>query len=110
MKRVYYDITTLDLMLQQHIIRGDRSDGIPNIHSSDDCLVNKVRQTPITSKIENRILNSPQKYCEENNLLENYKRNKLLIDFDSIPDDIRQKIIDKYIESRKPNLLFKKHV
>jgi len=36
--------------LNEHILRGDKSDGIPNVLSSGSCIVNGVRQTPLTKK------------------------------------------------------------
>jgi len=36
--------------LKEHIMKGDSSDGIPNILSSDDCFVTGKRQKPMTSK------------------------------------------------------------
>ena len=42
------------MQLKQMIIRGDKGDGIPNILSADDSIVNGVRQRPIT---EAKIIN-----------------------------------------------------
>ena len=36
--------------LKEHIIRGDKGDGIPNILSADNCIVDGVRQKPISKK------------------------------------------------------------
>ena len=110
MKQVYYSILELESLLQRHIIRGDRSDGIPNIHSADNCFVKKIRQTPITKKIETMICNSPDKYCDDNNITANYERNKLLIDFDMIPNTLYEQIVEKYKLIRKPHLLTTKKI
>ena len=37
--------------LNEHILRGDKSDGIPNVLSSGSCIVSGVRQTPLTKKL-----------------------------------------------------------
>jgi 5'-3' exonuclease len=37
--------------LKEHILRGDKSDGIPNVLSSGSCIVSGVRQTPLTKKL-----------------------------------------------------------
>ena len=37
--------------LKEHILRGDKGDGIPNVISSGSCIVNGVRQTPLTKKL-----------------------------------------------------------
>ena len=39
-----------DLYLKEHIIKGDRSDGIPNVLSDDNTFVDKIRQKPLTKK------------------------------------------------------------
>jgi hypothetical protein len=33
--------------LKTHILRGDKSDGVPNILSNDNCLDEGIRQTPL---------------------------------------------------------------
>ena len=40
-----------NLFLQEHILKGDKSDGIPNILSNDDCLDAGIRQTPLRKSI-----------------------------------------------------------
>ena len=37
--------------LREHILRGDKSDGIPNVLSDDDCIVSGIRQVPMTKKL-----------------------------------------------------------
>ena len=37
--------------LKEHILRGDKSDGIPNILSNVSCIVDGVRQTPLTKNL-----------------------------------------------------------
>jgi 5'-3' exonuclease len=36
--------------LKEHILRGDKGDGIPNVLSDDNVIVDRIRQTPITKK------------------------------------------------------------
>jgi len=81
-----------ELFLKQHIIRGDRGDGVPNILSEDDCFITKKRQKKITEKfIEN---------FNENDLdeatLRNYNRNKQLIDLTMVPEEIAERTITMY--------------
>ena len=79
---------------REHIMRGDRGDGIPNFLSSDSCLVDGVRQTPINyRKIDNWKKLNPEIFCDRK-MLKGYKRNQLLVDFDYIPKDIKQLILD----------------
>jgi hypothetical protein len=78
------------------VIKGDRSDGVPNILSADDVFVTGTKQRPINKKrleewanIENIPLGSETKKY--------YERNKKLIDLDEIPGLIYNDIKSKYI-------------
>ena len=52
--------------LKEHIIRGDKGDGIPNILSADDCIVNGVRQKPISKKkVANWLVQDPHDFNDE---------------------------------------------
>ena len=82
--------------LHEQIIKGDRSDGVPNILSADDVFVTGTKQRPINKKrleewtnIENIPLGSETKKY--------YERNKKLIDLDEIPGLIYNDIKSKYI-------------
>jgi len=81
--------------LREQIIKGDRSDGVPNILSDDDIFLRDQRQKPINKKrlaewsnIENIPLGSEtRKY---------YERNKTLIDLSEIPESIEKRIINSF--------------
>lgn len=83
--------------IQEHIMRGDSGDGIPNILSDDDCLVtSSKRQKPLTQKkIDSWVGKKPEEYCDET-MLRNYKRNQQLVDFDYIPSDIKDRILSEF--------------
>jgi len=86
--------------LKQLVIRGDKSDGIPNILSKDDVFVEGVRQKPITeAKIINWMNQKPEEFCTEE-MLRNYNRNEMLIDLTRIPENLKQSIIDTYETSK----------
>ena len=85
------------VFLREQIIKGDRSDGIPNILSEDDIFTTDKKQAPITKKrllewsnIDNIPLGSETKKY--------YERNKKLIDLDEIPDRIYNNILNEYKE------------
>jgi len=83
-----------DQYLVEHVLKGDRGDGIPNILSSDDCIVAGVRMKPMTKKrIEE--YGDPSNITDET-ILKNYNRNKLMIDLAMIPEDIYNAIIEEY--------------
>ena len=79
-----------DAYLKEHIIRGDKGDGIPNILSDDNCMVEGVRQKPISKK--------KVETCINDDLSGSYHwdRNQQLIDFDFIPVSIQQDIVSEY--------------
>ena len=83
--------------IAEHIIKGDRSDGIPNFLSSGDTFVANKRQRPISKKnLEKWIYSDPSVFCNTKEKLDNYNRNKTLIDLECIPDDLRAKILDEF--------------
>jgi len=87
------------LYIKEHILKGDRSDGIPNFLSSDNTFVDELRQKPLAKKkIENWIDQDPQDFCNEE-MMRNYQRNTTLIDLEYIPQELQERIIEEY---RKP--------
>jgi 5'-3' exonuclease len=84
------------LYIKEHVIKGDRSDGIPNFLSMDDTFVSGKRQKPISKKnILKWINNEPETYCNSEQLA-NYHRNLKLIDLTYIPDKIQQEITEEF--------------
>ena len=82
--------------LKEHIIRGDRGDGIPNFLSPDDSFVSGIRQKSVTQKnLAIWLKQEPSEFCNETTLA-NYKRNESLIDLSKIPEDIHNSIITEY--------------
>jgi len=83
------------MFLKEHIMKGDSSDGVPNILSSDNCFVVGDRQRPLTAKkIEQYMKVSPTEM--ETSIARNYFRNAQLIDLDHIPEEIRTKVMESY--------------
>jgi 5'-3' exonuclease len=86
--------------LMEHILIGDTSDGIPNMLSDDNTFVDSTkRQTPVTKKIKGRVNEvGLEGFAIENNLIENYERNKKLVELskDEIPEDIWTEVIYQY--------------
>lgn len=84
------------VQLKQLIIRGDKSDGIPNILSPDDVFVVGGRQRPITeTKIIAWLNQEPKEFCNDE-MFRNFVRNETLIDLSKIPEKIRNEIIHTY--------------
>ena len=77
--------------IREHILKGDRSDGIPNVLSDDNVFIEGRRQTPLSKKkIEgwlNEVLPTFTKEQEKN-----YLRNRQLIDLSFVPEWLEQNI------------------
>ena len=82
--------------LQEHIIKGDRSDGIPNILTCDDAIVTGRPQKKMSKeKITSLASMNPQDFTNFIRL-RNWKRNSELIDLTKIPEEVVDKIILDY--------------
>jgi hypothetical protein len=90
------------IFLHEQIIKGDRSDGIPNILSPDDIFLTKEKQRPINKK---RL----EEWSNVNNIplgsetSKFYERNKRLIDLSCIPEELERTIINKYTDYKIPS-------
>jgi len=88
--------------LREHIMRGDRGDGIPNFLSEDSCIINKKRQKPLASKkVDVWVDEEPEMFCDEI-MIRNYKRNEELIDLEMVPENISDMIIEQYQKYEVP--------
>ncbi len=102
-------ITTDDpaRFLAEHILTGDRGDGVPNFLSPDDCFITGERQKPISQKKLSVWLDSkPEDFCDTV-MLARYHRNKELIDLSMIPFDLQIAILKAY-SAAVPNTSRKK--
>jgi hypothetical protein len=81
--------------LIEHIIKGDSSDGIPNVLSCDDCFVTNTRQKSITKAIIENYIRYNLYPPDDVNVV-NVLRNRNLIDFTQIPEHIQAKIRSQY--------------
>ena len=94
--------------LREHIMRGDRGDGIPNFLSNDACLVNGERQKPLsTRKLNDWVVSDVDDFCNDM-MKRNYNRNEMLVNLDLVPqhiqDDVKEQY-DKYEVPEKRGLL-----
>ena len=80
--------------LKEHILKGDTSDGVPNVLSPDNTFVEGLRQKPLgKNKIDSwkQVGTWPIDDWNEE-IKRNYQRNCKLIDLDLIPSHIRDTI------------------
>jgi hypothetical protein len=88
---------TPEAVLMEHIIMGDKGDGVPNILSDDDTFVNGDRQRPIRKdKLAEWKTQKPEEFITSDEMWRNFQRNRELVDLSRIPEDIKESIIDSY--------------
>lgn len=97
-KFVVEDNPLLNLRLK--ILKGDAGDGVPNVLSDDDTLVEGRRQTPLMKKKIDAIIEdlSDGELLYAASWYRNYCRNETLIDLTKTPQDLKQNIINNYEE------------
>lgn len=84
------------LALREHIIRGDKGDGVPNFRSPDNSFVDDLRQKAIMdAKLPVYLKDDPETFCTPDEL-KWFDRNTQLIDLNYIPASVRRDIWDKY--------------
>ena len=83
--------------IKEHILKGDSSDGVPNVLSPDHTFVEGLRQRPLSKKKIEAWLNSETGMSEE--VKRNYQRNHKLINLDNKPDDLQESILDTFNEA-----------
>jgi len=83
--------------IMEHIIRGDASDGVPNILSNDDTFVEGIRQTVVSKKKFDSIVAALiDGTAESQSWWRNYQRNQRLIDLDFTPEHLKDAILTEY--------------
>jgi 5'-3' exonuclease len=104
MKKALINEPNPKLFLLEHILRGDASDGVPNVLSDNDVLVNEdKRQTPLSKKKLSEIITdiTSEHVPTYASWYSNYCRNKKLIDLSETPEDIKKDIINKFNEQEQ---------
>ena len=82
--------------LDEHVLKGDAGDGVPNVLSSDNCFVVGDRQKPMTQKKIDAFIDLGLDGKFDHPVFRNYMRNKQLIDLSYVPKDLSAKILESY--------------
>lgn len=85
--------------LLEHILKGDGSDGVPNILSDDNVFAEGRRQTPLRKKVIEGVFDAGSIESWEGateSIVRNYQRNETLIDLTKCPEVVKEKIINNY--------------
>lgn len=91
--------STINSYLMEHICKGDKGDGIPNILSPDDCFITETRQKPIRA---DRLADWQAIPIDDfhtrvdASIARNFQRNRYLIDFSYIPDAVRNNVLSTW--------------
>jgi hypothetical protein len=85
--------------LQEHVLKGDAGDGVPNILSPDNCLAVGDRQKPMTQKRIHMYSQDTSEMDEET--LRRYHRNKMMIDLSQIPMEYQNQIMEEYDQDKE---------
>ena len=84
------------LYIKEHILKGDRSDGVPNVLSDDNVFIDGRRQRPLSKKkINSWVEEVFMTFTEEEQ--KNYDRNRKLIDLSCIPHELEDKINNEFL-------------
>jgi|TARA_Y100000310_G_scaffold62643_1_gene57952 5'-3' exonuclease len=116
--------------LKEQIIKGDRSDGVPNVLSADDTFISDKRQKPIRKTVIAELLEEMNRFeptllynivrCPKDTWIRNWQRNETLIDLTKIPQNLafsiqqefenvktgkRENLFNYFITNKLTNLL-----
>ena len=86
-----------DTYIKTHILKGDSSDGVPNVLSPDHTFVEGLRQRPLSKKKIEAWIKSETGMSDE--VKRNYQRNHKLINLDNTPEDLQKSILDTFNEA-----------
>ena len=85
-----------DDYLKEHVLKGDTSDGVPNVLSPDNSFVDGIRQKPLSKK---KIAAMIDGNFPNDEVKRNFQRNKTLIDLGCVPEELRSEILHIYKEA-----------
>lgn len=87
-----------DKYLEEHILKGDSGDGVPNVLSADNCLAVGERQKAMTQKRMVALREGPDHMDEETK--RRFYRNKMMIDLSQIPQEYVAQIREEYSKEK----------
>jgi hypothetical protein len=87
---------SIDAVVMEHILMGDKGDGVPNFLSADDVFVSGGRQKPIRKKDLEQWKKLPISHWDGTPHEANIRRNAELVDLRNIPTPISDSIINSY--------------
>lgn len=95
MKQTFYTQNEVEQFLCEHVLKGDRGDGIPNVLSPDNSIVDGIRQKKMTEKRIGELSGANLADCDEVTL-QRIHRNRTLIDLRNVPESLESAIVREY--------------
>ena len=96
-RKKFVEITsTPQEILMEHIISGDKGDGVPNILSDDDVFVSGKRQRPIRKNLIAEWKTQKPEEWVTGDMVEGYIRNRTMVDLSQTPQNIKDEIVAQY--------------
>jgi len=96
-KKKFITITeSPEAVLLEHIITGDKGDGVPNMLSDDDTFVEGKRQKPIRKTLLEQWKTMRPEDFITGDMAAGYVRNKQLVDLSMTPEEIQADIVASY--------------
>lgn len=89
--------------LETKILRGDSGDGVPNVLSEDDTFLTESRQTPLSKKKIQQLMENPESLGTAT--ARRIMRNRDLIDLSRTPSDIKNEILEQFNQHPKGNIM-----
>lgn len=87
--------------IREHIIKGDRGDGIPNFLSPDNTFAAGERQKVINGKkLQEWLRQDMETFCTSDDMVRGFLRNQTLVDFDYIPSEVQERIVNAFDDSK----------
>ena len=84
-----------NVYIKEHILKGDSSDGIPNVLSPDNTFVDGLRQKPLSKKKIEVMLQTDFDELHDK-IKRNYQRNEKLINLDNVPEELELHILNEF--------------
>ena len=89
--------------LSNKVLKGDTGDGVPNVLSDDDTLVEGRRQGVMSKKKKELLLENPEGLGTS--VARNIIRNRDMIDLTRTPDDLKNKIMEQFDTPAKGSIM-----
>ena len=86
--------------MMEHIITGDKGDGVPNMLSPDNSFVDGIRQRAIRKALLAEWKVTPPEQWITADMSHGYNRNQMLVDLSKTPKEIKENIINSYTKQQ----------